>query len=599
MSLFRKLGKTPKSRAITAGVTTFAVAASALLTLSVQWRSVRVHVVNGLDTPVVVEAGGKTAHVAAHQRETLSLSAGAHLAHTKTPDGRVIESILLAADPKPDAVVYNVLGAAPVLEDRITYSASQTSNNSKNDVTFHGGHRVFAVDDVDYPFTEPPKSISTKSSSGSIIKRVLALPEGGANGTIGYLINDNRAEDAVSVAARLLRVEPNSVEFQNLAHEAAAAAYGGDEAVLPVFAALLRTTPPSADDMLARSLVFGGCRRACADSIAIVHAARPDDTPVRKLTTTRGLNEAEDRAAIAALASAYPDDPAVIRARAWLALHDEAWSECASLYERVANEKDAGHDVDDRTLCLHAAGRHPEALEVAAKIADAGGDSAGNAAIAYAQIAHAAKEPATKYLDRLDEDPNRRAAVAAIYLGIFDRSATKPSTDGPLGHAYAIAAAAAKDDTAGGELAKAHPGALRSLPAALVIALGAELARTGDFAGAEVVLDRARGFRLSPNAVIDYVLRGKVHPLMYRIDLDERSALDFVRARRLEQLGVDSHLMYAAARRRDVLTGWVTRLMNWTPPKKDDDVVLLSNEPIESIATARRASRGAPAAAKR
>ena len=90
------------------------------------------------------------------------------------------------------------------------------------------------------------------------------------------------------------------------------------------------------------------------------------------------------------------------------------------------------------------------------------------------------------------------------------------------------------------------------------------------------MLDGARGFRLPPSAVIDYVLRGTVHPMLYRIDLEQRAALDFVRARRLEQLGADSHLLYAAARRRDVLTGWVHHLMNWPSPAKSSDVLVFA-----------------------
>jgi hypothetical protein len=114
------------------------------------------------------------------------------------------------------------------------------------------------------------------------------------------------------------------------------------------------------------------------------------------------------------------------------------------------------------------------------------------------------------------------------------------------------------------------------LPEALTLALGAELARRGELALAERVIDSARGFRLPPSAVIDYVLRGTVHPMLYRIELEQRAALDFVRARRLEQLGFDSHLLYASARRRDVLSGWVHRLMNWTPPTKEETVTVLT-----------------------
>ena len=93
---------------------------------------------------------------------------------------------------------------------------------------------------------------------------------------------------------------------------------------------------------------------------------------------------------------------------------------------------------------------------------------------------------------------------------------------------------------------------------------------------AVAVLESARGLRLPPSAVLDYVLQAIEHPMFYRIELEERAALDFVRGRRVAQLGGDPAFLYAAARRRDVLHGWVHRLLDaWkAPPRGDDNVVV-------------------------
>ena len=117
--------------------------------------------------------------------------------------------------------------------------------------------------------------------------------------------------------------------------------------------------------------------------------------------------------------------------------------------------------------------------------------------------------------------------------------------------------------------------AVCGLPTVLGLVLGAELARRGELNDAARVLEANRGLRLPVRVAIDYLLRGTVHPLMFRLDLESRAGLDFVRARRLEQLGEDSHLLYAAVRKADLLHGWVDRLIGaWAAPERKNEVLV-------------------------
>jgi len=280
------------------------------------------------------------------------------------------------------------------------------------------------------------------------------------------------------------------------------------------------------------------------------------------------------RRSVAALSAERPDHPDVVRSRAWLALVDGKWAECSELYVRAMKSLYGDFDVEELAWCLQAQGKHQEALAQAARVADSGGEASWLGAITHAQLAAAGTETPGTYIDKLEQDQASRAATKAVWLGIVDRKVEMPRA-GVLADSLGIAVAALEGSDSGIEHAKSKPMAVRGLPMVLGLMLGAELARRGDMIGAERVLEANRGLRLPARIIIDYVLRGTVHPLMFRLDPESRAGLDFIRARRLEQLGQDSHLLYAAVRKADLLHGWVHRLIGaWAAPERKNEVLV-------------------------
>ncbi len=118
---------------------------------------------------------------------------------------RVLERAVVVADSRSSAVVYNVLGAAPVVEALIHYSQAERAGDRKPDMTFHGGQRLSVIDDIDYVFTEPPKTINAERSSGEIVKRVLLDAKGGAPATVSFLLREGRGAEAMDPRASLAR----------------------------------------------------------------------------------------------------------------------------------------------------------------------------------------------------------------------------------------------------------------------------------------------------------------------------------------------------------------------------------------------------------
>ncbi len=575
MSLFTKLGGTTRKRNITALVVLALLTVGSLFFVMGRSRSGTLHILNGLDVPVVVAVNGRTVAIGAHSQSLVVLPNGAYLATTTTQGGKLVERAVVIADSHRDAVVYNVVGAAPLLDVLLHYSASSRSDDRTRDVTFHGGRRLAVVDDLDYVFTEPPKSISSEKSGGDIVKHALMAPPGGASVTTSYLLfTGDRAAEAVDLQRRLIRLDATPIRTLNYMSEAAWMAYGGEEAVVPLLAPSVRLAPPSDDDVAARYLLGSGCRFACDDVRHMVGSFPGAETLPRRLSMLRGLGEADMRLRVAALAVEQPENLDVIRARAWFALVDGNWAECSDLYSRAMKGPYGDFDLEELAWCLQAQGKHHDALQQAARVADSGGEAAWLGAITYAQLAAAGKETPGTYIDKLEQDQAQRAAAKGVWLGIFDRKVELPR-EGALADALAIAVAAAESAESGIEHARTKPAAVRVLPGVLGLMLGGELARRGDLIAAERVLDANRSLRLPTSAVIDYVLRGTIHPLIFRLDPESRAGLDFIRARRIEQLGQDSHLLYASVRKRDLLRGWVHRLISaWAAPERKNEVLV-------------------------
>ena len=122
------------------------------------------------------------------------------------------------------------------------------------------------------------------------------------------------------------------------------------------------------------------------------------------------------------------------------------------------------------------------------------------------------------------------------------------------------------------------PDAMGVLPDSLALVLGAEFVRAGSPGLGRRLLAAVERIGISPRAVEGYVQDGAVDPHLWRLDPEERAALDFVRARQEDSLGEPSAALYKSARERDILKGWISRLADaWPRPSvaKPGDFVVL------------------------
>lgn len=116
-------------------------------------------VFNGLDIPVTAAVDGHSVSVAPRSMAPLALPAfGFHKVEARSPDGRLIESFEATA-VKGGHPVYNVAGAAPLVEWTATYG-SATERPAR-----HLGTVRWLDSGADFRFSKPPEQVSGRSSN--------------------------------------------------------------------------------------------------------------------------------------------------------------------------------------------------------------------------------------------------------------------------------------------------------------------------------------------------------------------------------------------------------------------------------------------------
>ena len=105
-------------------------------------------VVNGLAQPVTVDFDGVKVRVDGGGRAQVTLSTGSHNPRVECDSGAVVEDGAIVVPPRTQAVVYNVLGAAPLYRQSLIYSAPQGNSPPPTEPLLYAGLRLFAADNI-------------------------------------------------------------------------------------------------------------------------------------------------------------------------------------------------------------------------------------------------------------------------------------------------------------------------------------------------------------------------------------------------------------------------------------------------------------------
>lgn len=188
---------------VAGGIVAFALGAG------LQQGSSRIHIYNGLLTPLVVNIDGTSTTVAAGSTAVLAVApADTHRVATHTVAGELVEEFSV-----PDAAgtnAYNVAGVTPLVEWTAHYGGNGSTPERPQ------GNPRWLDSRADVVFAEPPKSISTKYGPGT--RTVLSALGGQPQTQLQAMPSDDARRQAVLAHARWDDpAEQNSDEWLRLA----------------------------------------------------------------------------------------------------------------------------------------------------------------------------------------------------------------------------------------------------------------------------------------------------------------------------------------------------------------------------------------------
>lgn len=165
-----------------------------------------VHVVNGLDTPVVVTFAGEPHRVPAHGDDRWEVEPSGHAqVETKTLDGAVVDSFAVEVGGGFSHAIYNVAQAVPLLEWTAVYGAGAGPDEPGRPI---GASRWMDAPQ-DYVFQTPPTSMSLKRGQ-TVRKRVVeALHAASPSAQLGA-VSDEATHEAMLTSH--LRFDPTTSE---------------------------------------------------------------------------------------------------------------------------------------------------------------------------------------------------------------------------------------------------------------------------------------------------------------------------------------------------------------------------------------------------
>ncbi len=171
----------------------FTFAACALAGGTVLWLTHRrphssqvVHFFNGLDMPVHVTVGEQTLDVPSAGHAEQRLPFGPCRVKVADGSGRVLEQVDVTIPDGHDFVGYNVLGASPVMVEKVVYSQS---GRAPVEAGFHHhiGARLMVEESAHYVLEEPPEKLKVSGVTPLVTKHhVMLLGSGGWSVSVDF-----------------------------------------------------------------------------------------------------------------------------------------------------------------------------------------------------------------------------------------------------------------------------------------------------------------------------------------------------------------------------------------------------------------------------
>jgi hypothetical protein len=556
-----------------------AIAVALGVSLPIYRRATRndVHVVNGLSYPVRVTIGPQAIEVPSGQRKELhALEAGTTLpVDVANANGGRVEQGLIFVRGGGRTVIYNVGGAAPVVDSLIVYSEHPSDSPPQPHV--HCGERVIELDAIDYEFVTPPQSISVDSNSGPVRKTVVSV-HGGVEGCEGWALDKNRDE----LFEELLAIDRGHQELEPrtrlAALDAHVSAHPDDVGAHRALQTLLES---HGLEELARSRYRDAGRRPDASEIDRYLWARIAPAPERGAV----LEEALKR---------FPDSPWLH----WIAVYrreaKDDWEGALKEVERIERTKPpeelASQVASAHVRTLLYLGRPKDAYEVGTRYLTERKDLDPSFGCAFTVAARASQK--TVDLSSAMLPPVQR--WVGVVSGEFKPEAR---TSDPLQSLTLLLKDALQDPEPALRTAQdASEYDLMLAGAPILLPLLYEAWRTGDPVSTR--LERVVAGQVDFPRRLHFILSGALDPELEELAVEDRAGLWLARGRFLEGTGEEPASAYALVKKLDRIHFVPSQMLErWPHPKHEDQAFAWSMPPKDAPAPAKvrdRTRNGGP-----
>jgi hypothetical protein len=534
------------------------------------FRHGTLHVANGLDRAVRVQVGSAAVDVAAGGVASLDASVGHHPIRV-TDGGRIVEQGTVDVPRRGTALVWNVLGAAPVFDSRVVYTAEDHDGDSSDSAPpqVFCGESLVRREDVDFLFKDPPQRMSMSEHEKRVVKRHVGVGPGGWKTCVHWLTSHGDTASASHVAMRVLSAQrAMAAQFPEEAE--------GLLAVAPVaegeaFAKELLSRDDSIDAhrIYQNLLIANEQRPRVRAEYEARLVARPNDADSEYLVL-RVRPNAEERQTIDPAVARHPDHAFLRRTQLWVHYADRQFAPAVAAAEALRRLDPAlwAKTLEPHVESLVALDRGQEAFDLAQAVAhdEAQGPRARQDAEELAfRVAHrlGTPEPA---LSASDDEEGARLRYLRTLAGVeVSQQAVDGIKDDRVREALRIARAARTNPDAALALArKANAATMGAVPLSVRTMLLAEAAARRE--AHDFLVKLAWGGL--PGSTIDamaaYVTGGDESDDLVDMPLELRAALDLGRSRMAALPAAERRRARERALQSDVLRGPVTvALQGW------------------------------------
>jgi Tetratricopeptide repeat len=245
-------GKVPPSAVIRTWRSVVRLAAAAAA-LAIVWGIVEsrghsdVYFVNALDIPVQIHAGKEDVKVPAGDRVMKRLAEGELEVRVQGEGGRVLDQGRVKIPGGYDVVAYNVLGAAPLYKENVTYYANTPpKDDNGEEPILRVGETLVTEKDIDFVFREQPKTIEMPKGSLTTVKTHFDVAPGGWKLSVAYLLTKEHPKEALALVEKVVTARPDSMEALGMAL-ALVQRIEGPDALLPFSQKLAAAAPDAVE----------------------------------------------------------------------------------------------------------------------------------------------------------------------------------------------------------------------------------------------------------------------------------------------------------------------------------------------------------------